>query len=333
MYKKELLLLAVITLSLAACNSQHSANTKNAAPTQIIVDNQRLVLPTIQHGIKPVWLSPQPPQQAEYHALSAQGHSADEAASKAYRAAIQLMRPVANEHQGFDGSIRISHLWQNPQQPTQFHALAIIEREAAYRYLRGKLDSFDAATELNVDALNNARDPITRIGLLNTMIERQQRRAAYQKSLKKIDITKEGRESPWDTRRWSLQLGQLLDGLLITPQIDAEPETKVELITNLTQGIANTGLRRARPFEADYVLSGQLETREKNLQNGYVQASATLSLSLKDIAKQKHYGHKDWHLEATALTPEDAKARLLNKMQHILKQNHRHTIIDIASQL
>ncbi len=337
MYHKGFLVAITIGTLATGCASQHSPSSHAQRAAQpLIVGNYQTLLPAAAHGAKPTWLSPgdQSHHNADRYALTAHGKTAQQAATEAFESALALLHPIDQVSIGFPTTAtpKVTALWQNPANK-QFHALVTFDRQIAYSHLRATLDGLDARTEQDRQQLNQTREPLARIALLNQVIERQQQRALLQKSLKKIDVTKEGRESPWDTRRWSLELNALLHNLLIAPEIEGDDQASAGLIHPLIEGIVNTGLRRARPFEADYVLSGQLETREQTLESGYIQANGTLRLTLQDSATKRRYGSYDWQLQATSLTAEDAKARLMSKSEQILKQDHRATIIGIATQL
>jgi len=326
-----ILLGLLIALSGCATTNQTSQVLNNA--TEIVSHGTRITLPNIETGKRPEWLvrdSQAYPHQ-DYYSVTRQANSAEAAAKKAYDSAYKLLRPEQSFSSAEQPQIRLATLWHNQGQ-NLFHALAVIPRHQAEAYLRQQLDKLDTATQANVVALNITEDPLAKIGLLQTVIERQQLRAAIQKSLKKVDPAKEGRESPWNTRSWSLQMAALLKELRIIPIMDISLSNTTALTPMLKQGLENAGLRPARSFEADYILSGKLDIYEKELNNGYIQANGLLQLTLRHKENQTRYGTQNWALEVTAISAEGAKERLLHKARRLLTTDKRETIIGIAAQ-
>ncbi len=319
----------LITLTGCATTNQTSLVLNNA--TEIVSHGTRIALPSIETGKRPEWLvrdSQAYPHQ-DYYSVTRQANSAEAAAKKAYDSAYKLLRPEQSSNSAEQPQIRLAALWHGQN---LFHALAVIPRHQAETYLRDHLNSLDTATQANVIALNITEDPLTKIGLLQTVIKRQQLRAAIQKSLKKVELAKEGRESPWNTRSWSLQMAALLKELRIIPIMDISLSNTTALTPMLKQGLENAGLRPARSFEADYILSGKLDIDEKELNNGYIQANGQLQLTLQHKENQTRYGTQNWALEVTAISAEGAKERLLHKAKRLLITDKRETIIGIAAQ-
>ena len=319
----------LITLTGCATTNQTSLALNNA--TEIVSHGTRIALPSIETGKRPEWLvrdSQAYPHQ-DYYSVTRQANSAEAAAKKAYDSAYKLLRPEQSSNSAEQPQIKIAALWHGQN---SVHALAVIPRRQAETYLRDHLNSLDTATQANVIALNITEDPLTKIGLLQTVIKRQQLRAAIQKSLKKVELAKEGRESPWNTRSWSLQMAALLKELRIIPIMDISLSNTTALTPMLKQGLENAGLRPARSFEADYILSGKLDIDEKELNNGYIQANGQLQLTLQHKENQTRYGTQNWALEVTAISAEGAKERLLHKAKRLLITDKRETIIGIAAQ-
>ncbi len=329
--KHNIVLLGLLIL-LGGCATTNQSTLAASSATHIISHGTHISLPTITSGKRPEWLvrDSQDYPAKDYYSVTRQASTAETAAKKAYDRAYQLLNPEpASSTRSGQPPIKLAALWHNQD---NFHALAVIARQQATIYLRDQLNSLDTATQANVTSLNNSEDPLTKIGLLQTVIKRQQLRAAIQKSLKKVDPTKEGRESPWNTRSWSLQMAALLKELRIIPMMNISLSNTTSLTPMLKQGLENAGLRPARSFEADYILSGKLYIEEKELNNGYIQANGELQLTLQHKDSKTNYGMQSWALEVTSINAEGAKERLLNKAKRLLTTDKRETIISIAAQ-
>ncbi|MBI3772667.1 MAG: hypothetical protein HY272_08220 [Gammaproteobacteria bacterium] len=330
--KHRIILLSLLT-ALGACATTDQTASISVNATSIASHDMALTLPVITIGARPEWLmhdsQDYPPR--DYYTRTAQADSPQAAATLACERIITLLRPEpeAEPVEQLQQKIKIAALWHNQG---RYHALAVLPRQEAETFLRGRLNSLDAATKISVAKLDATDEPLEKIGLLHSVIQRQQLRAAYQKSLKQVDPLKEGRESPWDTRRWSLQMEALLKELRVIPVMDITLSNPTALTPMLEQGLKNGGMQPASPLEADYILSGKLDIEEKELTNGYTQAKGHLELTLQHKDKQIRYGMQDWAFEVTSLSAEGAKERLLNKVQQILTQDKRGTIIGIATQ-
>ncbi len=332
MRSKHNLVLLGLLIVLSGCATTKQPTLASNSATHIISHGAHISLPTIASGKRPEWLvrDSQDYPAKDYYSVTSQANTAEAAAKKAYDSAYQLLNPEQVSNTGTEQpQIKLAALWHDQN---NFHALAVIVRQQATTFLLDQLNSLDTATQANVTALNNSEDPLTKIGLLQTVIERQQLRAAIQKSLKKVDPAKEGRESPWNTRSWSLQMAALLKELRIIPVMDISLSNTTSLTPMLKQGLENAGLRPARSFEADYILSGKLDIEETELDNGYIQANGQLQLILQHKDRKTNYGMRSWALEVTSINAEGAKERLLNKAKRLLTTDKRETIIGIAAQ-
>lgn len=335
MQVKHSIILLVLIISLSGCAISNQPNSSSLAANSaanIVSHGTHIALPTIETGKRPEWLvrtSPDYPYN-DFYSVTSQANTAETAAEKVYDSAYKLLKPEQSSSRAGLPQIKLVALWQQSQ--NTFHALAVIPRDQAEAYLRDHLNNLDTATRANVAVLNITADPLMQIGLLQTVIERQQLRAAIQKSFKKLDLTKEGRESPWNTRSWSLQMEALLKELRIIPLMDISQPNSDVLTAMLKQGLENAGLRPVRSFEADYILRGRFDIEEKELNNGYSQANGQLQLTLQHKDKQTDYGMQNWALEVTSISVEGAKERLLNKAKRLLTTDKRQTIIGIAAQ-
>ena len=333
MHRQNRMTLLCLLLTLSACTTTDRTTLTPTTATHFVSQGTRIELPPIETGKRPEWLvrDHQHYPSSDYYSVTAQASSPNEAAKKAYESAIRFFQPTedAKPVEALQTQVKVVAIWRNQD---IHHALAVFPRHEVVTFLYNKLDSLDAATRTTVATLSTTEDPLQKIGLLQSTIQRQQLRAAYQKSLKKIDPAKEGRESPWDTRRWSLEMSALLKDLRIMPIMDSSPSNPTPMTAMLKEGLEKAGLRPARPFEADYVLTGELHIEEKTLTNGYTQAIGHLELTLQHQEQHTLYGVKSWELEVTSLSAEGAKERMLNKARRLLKQDKREIIIGIATQ-
>lgn len=331
--KRGILLLSCAFAALSGCAATNHIVTVPLQSERIVIEGTSLALPLIATGGQPEWVihdSPEYPRQ-DFYSRTAYADNPEIAATQAGEQIINLLRPEpeADPVIQLQQKIKIAALWQN--QGT-YYALAVFPRQDAEIFLRGRLDSLDAATKIDVTRLETTEEPLERIGLLHSVIQRQQLRAAYQKSLKRVDVQRKGRESPWDTRRWSLEMANLLKGLRIVPVMDITLSNPSVLTPMLEQGLKNGGMQPATMLDADYILNGKLDIDEQELTSGYTQAKGHLALTLQHKDKLIRYGVQEWTFDATSLSAEGAKERLLNKVQQVLTQDKRETVLGIATQ-
>ena len=332
MSRRRLTALLGLIVLLSACGAQRTA-TLPPLPTTVNIEIaqgelRQFPLPALSHGPRPEWLIPSATGYPDnsFYTIHSRATTPLEAAKQAYADAVEFLRP-APEAASIDAlaeQIRVIGIWHDG---TQSHALVTLPRRAVIDHLRQQVDQLDEATRATVLALQTSNDPLIQIGLLQTAIKRQQLRALYQKSFKRAEG--EGRESPWDTRRWSLQLSALMKELLITPKTNSSDPALEE---RLKLGLLNAGMHAARHFEADYVLSADLDIHRQQLPDGYAQARGELTLKLRHIETGRDYGTQRQTLEVTAMSAEDARQRLLRKAERLLSEDKRNAIIDIAEQ-
>lgn len=287
-------------------------------------------LPAVEAGGRPEWLGGNSTEfpKSTYILLNAQGNTANDSATAAYKKIINLLRPLpeAGDIRDLEPEIRIVGLWQHEG---TVHALAVFPRNTADEYLRGKLDYLDAATEKTVADIEATDHPLTKIGLLHTAIERQKLRAAYQHSLKVADINGRGRESQWDTLTWSKETERLMTGLSIRPTIDQNTSESEPLLTMLKNGLIKAGIESGNTTSAD-TIQGMLKISYEEQENGWVQAYGILDIQLRSTDKMQQFGNKTWKMETTALNADTAKKRILSKSKRILEGDLREVIIEIA---
>ena len=319
------------TLLLATFGGCATTN-ESASYTEANTNDETSVfdLPAVEAGARPEWLCGKSAgfPQAEFITQQGQGESANQAASVAYQNIVELLRPLpeADDISQLKPEIRIVGLWQRGG---TFHALAVFPRKTAYEYLKGKLDSLDAATQKNVADIEATDQPLTKIGLLHMAIQRQKLRAAYQHSFKVADIKGRGRESPWNTLKWSKEIEQLMTELSIRPTVDQNAAESAPLLTMLKNGLIKAGIESGKTKSAD-TIRGMLKISYEDTDDGWVQAYGILDIQLSSGDNLQQFGSKTWKLETTALNADTAKKRILNKSKRILEEGLRDVIIEIA---
>lgn len=271
-------ILILLNATLGGC-----ATTNEVAFTEKVIkvdETSALNLPALETGGRPEWLGGNSAEfpKSTFILLNAQGNTANDAATAAYNKIVKLLHPLpeAADIKDLETEIRIAGLWQYNY---TFHALAIFPRELAEDYLKGKLDTLDAETDKTVAEIEATNHVLTRIGLLYSAIERQKLRATYQKSLKKVDLEGCGRESPWDTLKWSNEATQLIAALSIQPITDQNAAESESLLKMLENGLIKAGIESTEKSAGDRI-EGGLQISYEDMDNGWVQARGILGVQL-----------------------------------------------------
>lgn len=315
--KKSYAIVAVVWLfSCSSLQQQDNSIRKNTLAASTM-------LPSIETGAKPYWDKTFPSTQ--YVSVISESDSPAQAAKNAQKEMRLLLNPQTetDDTRTLNPEIKIAALWM--KENDSFHALAIFPQAEAARHLWQQIDTLDAMTTQDIANLGSSTDPLKKIGRLLKMIKRQQLRAAYQKSLKQIDLKKEGRESPWNTRRWSLAVEQHLSELLIIPTNTQQTELAI-----LQNGLAHAGLSPTNKNDAQYTIKSELNVTYKDLANGWKKADGTLKVQLKNKAAHNVPNEKTWHIETTALNTDAATQRIKGKTKRLIEQQMKRIIKEIA---
>ncbi len=318
----------MILATLGGC----ATSTEVVSTKEIIKNDETSAfgLPIIETGSRPEWLSGSSTKypKSTFILMHTEASTAKNAVTTAHRKMINLLRPLpeAADIEELEPEISIAGLWLHND---TYYALAVFPRELADQHLRGKLEMLDAMTETTVAKINSTNDMLTKIGLLYSAIERQKLRAAYQKSLKKVDLEGRGRESPWNTLKWSNEAAQLIAALNIKPIIDQKTTESESLLIMLENGLMKAGIESTDNSTNDQIEASLLITYE-DTDSGWVQARGVLDVKLINGGETRQMGYKIWNLEAAALNAETAKNRILSKSKRILEPGLRDVIIGIA---
>ena len=324
--------MGVLVLALVGCAGQ--AQPLAQGPATEASAQLPFVLPAVERGGRPEWMDSDNDlyPRAAFLSFRDHGDTAAQAASLAHGRIIQMLRPLpqADEIGTLTPSIRIAGLWYRDG---RYHALAVFSRASAEHYLRARLDALDAATRSDVDRLQRGIDPLTRIGILQTMIQRQQLRAAYQKSLKVADSDGRGRESPWDTLKWSAEMEHLMSALTIQPRVGGQSAAAEPLLKMLQNGLQRAGIRTEAGAPTK-LMEGELQISYQARENGWVDARGSLSLRLSDVgADARALGDKVWNLDVTVIDAATAERRILGQSRRLLENEMHDVLLEVAASL
>ena len=250
---------------------------------------------------------------------AAEGQSRNEAA---------VSRTIITRTEQIIEGVKIAEIWQDPATRTH-HALAVLPRMQAANNLRQEIARLDLATGSYIRQARGGADPLLQIAAASRALDAQMERQTYQRSLKIIDRTGLGVESQWSTSKLAADLDELLKRVRISPR--AGNDTLGGLQTALAGGLSASGFLATVGQDPDYVIEAMLETDDLGKMDGWYWMKGTLEVRLLEPSTGRVRGTRRWEIKASGRQRALAERRIKNKVDSILKQELRETIIRFAT--
>jgi hypothetical protein len=225
--------------------------------------------------------------------------------------------------------ISIAKIWRDPE-TTDFHALAVLSRSQASASLGEELAKIDAGLQQDLQAADDATDALLRIGLLQQALQASIKREGFQATLKVIDPTGRGLQSPISQASVQQSIDDTLRQIRIAPKVVDDAGAR-EFASLLKGGLAAAGFLTTGMSEADLVLEGKLTLADIGRRDGWNWIRATVEVRLVEKVSRRVRGTQTWPLKASAQDARTARSRVLIEVEKLFRQDLRSAIIQFAS--
>ena len=240
----------------------------------------------------------------------------------------ETSRDINTKTEQIISGILISEIWQEPKSG-QFHILATLDRFKAANSLRDQINKIDHATKQAVQYSRASHEILKKIGFANQALQLQLERVAYQKHLKVISHTGIGLNSAYNIAVLANDLNDLLQRIKINIQIESDP---VGGLNDIVAGaLSNSGFSHTTSYPSTYTLNSKLLLDTHHDDQGWYWQRGTLEISLLDPDTKKSYGSRHWSIKVSSQNEALSKKRLRDKINSILNNEIRQTLIQFAS--
>lgn len=222
--------------------------------------------------------------------------------------------------------IDIADIWQDPQDKS-YHALAVLDRLQTGNRLRQEINQLDDVTDQYIGVAKNTPDLITRIGAASRAVQTQIQRDSSQRILKIVDRSGVGVIPKYNLGKLVTDRDALVKRLTITPKVSQDGVGGLERI--LAGALASAGFS-PRSNNADYILDANLETQPIEDKEGWMWVRASLDINLLDTKTGQSRGSYRWDIKESAQTEASAKQRVKDKLDQLLKDELKQTIISFG---
>lgn len=222
--------------------------------------------------------------------------------------------------------IDIAEIWQEPK-TKQFHALAVLDRLQTANRLRQEISQLDEVTDQHIATARNTPDLIVRIGAASRAVESQVERDSAQRILKIVDRSGVGVIPKHNLGKLVNNRDALVKRLTISPKVSKDDIGGLQ--RTIAGALASAGFSH-KGSNATYVLDANLETLPIEDKEGWMWVRAGLEINLQDAKTGESRGSHRWDFKASAQTEASAKKRVKTKIDKLLKNELKATIISFG---
>ncbi len=289
--------------------------------------------PEISQGAEPVWVSDPRLQfrRTDFLSRRGRGATAEEAVHAAYDKILQLYRvpeggALPSE---IEEALTVAGIWHDGAN-NEYRAIITLKQKAAENYPRAQIRTLDKTTRELLTRAKSEQEPIVKLGLVAKAEQLQNERAAWQKSMKKIDVTGQGIRAKWKVKTLNEEIDQIITKLAIQPAGDASDVSPDVMASMITRGLKVAGISAASAEKADYILKGRLAISHAPDESGWMGGLGTLEVELFKKGEEQPIGSYQWDINVLHLYPETAERRVVEKAEYLLKKEMRDVLITIA---
>lgn len=237
----------------------------------------------------------------------------------------QVSRSISTYTQQSVRGVRIAERWRDPVTKA-FHALAVLPRAQAAADLRQEIALLDAAIEGYVTQARASDDVLSKIRAASKALALQRERDDYQRSLKIVDATGRGVESPWGGKL-AADVDALVKRVRVAPVVSAEAPPELNAL--LSSALSAAGFTVADEKQAQYRIQANLRLDDLYA-DGWHWAKGTLDVQLLD-ARAVVQGAHQWEIKAAAQDAAAARSRALSEAGQRLDKELREAILHMMA--
>jgi len=224
--------------------------------------------------------------------------------------------------------VRIVDNWENPKTKEVF-ALAILPRAQAVAKLNEELYSMDRATQSYLSEEKRKSDTLDKIQLATLAIDTQVARRSLTRSLQEVDRAGRATGPRWRLTSLSTALDGLLLGVRVSKEVTDDPTG--QLGKSLQEALTLAGFYIDSSKRPEFIMRGSLELSDSGERDGWKWMHAVVEIQLVESRTGRNRGKVKWSIDAAGKTTEEAKLRIVNKVDALLKSEMRGTIVKFAT--
>ena len=205
-------------------------------------------------------------------------------------------------------------------------AVAILPRAQAAAALSEDIRQLDTATRDLLGEDNRERDPLRRVGLIESAINKQQQRAKLQQTLRIVELSGQGIPSRYALANLEQRYGERLATVTLSVTVAEDPLTHLADALKgavAAAGMENTGQNATYRIEATFAYDDLGQREDWHWMRGLV----TMQLFDRDGNSR---GVKSWPVKVSALNQETALKRLKTEVENLLKEELRETLVGFS---
>ena len=225
--------------------------------------------------------------------------------------------------------VRIAETWRS-EEGGNYHALAVLDRLQMGNRLRARIIQLDNETAENINRARQENLLPNQVSAARNALEAQLKRRHQQTLLTIVDVTGVGIKPKYKLADLKNDFDGLLNRWEIAPQITQDDLGGGQ---NLLAGaLGNIGvLHRADAAEADYLLVGQLVSKELNTADGWYWLRGVLTVSLEDRNSKQVFGTHEWPFKTSSRQADVVKIRARSYLAAVLDRELLEVLTSFGS--
>lgn len=211
----------------------------------------------------------------------------------------------------------------------QAFVLVGLPRAQAVAKLNEELYTLDRATQAYLREGQLSSDSLSKIQLAARAVDTQIARRSMTRSLKAVD--RQGNATP---PRWRLsKLSASLDGLLLRVRVAQEvsEDPSNQLAKSLTEALRVAGFYADPGAKPEFIMRGKMELKDGGERDGWRWINGAVEINLVESRTGRSRGRIRWAIQAAGRNEQQAKQRVVSKIDSLLKSEMRGTIVKFAT--
>ncbi len=227
-----------------------------------------------------------------------------------------ISRNIQSQTDRLIEGVKIAETWR-AEKGGNYHALAVLDRLQAGSRLRARINQLDRETAENINRARREEALPEQIAAARNALEAQLKRRHQQSLLTIVDVTGTGIKPKYQLADLKNDFDTLLKRWIIAPQVTLDDLGEGEEL--LAGALGNIGvLHRADAAAADYLLVGQLVSKELNTADGWYWLRGVLTVSLQDRNSGQVFGTHQWFFKTSSRQADLVKIRARSYLAAIL---------------
>ena len=227
-----------------------------------------------------------------------------------------ISRNIQSQTDRLIEGVKIAETWR-AEEGGNYHVLAILDRLQAGSRLRARINQLDRETAENINRARREEALPDQISAARNALEAQLKRRHQQSLLTIVDVTGTGIRPKYQLADLKNDFDTLLKRWKISPQVTHDDLGEGEEL--LAGALGNIGvLHRADAAAADYLLVGQLVSKELNTADGWYWLRGVLTVSLQDRNSGQVFGTHQWFFKTSSRQADLVKIRARSYLAAIL---------------